>query len=158
MIFAALFAAIALAAAPVRHRKRKSHVSLKTSAVTAAAQRTALLALRREMLHDFLVETGTEAPAFRDARIVKAGGLRIGPTIVSLDFLGAPIVRARVRNASATAQDALLSARVRDAHGRTAQASTWIERLAAGESRTVEIFCPASLTPTAVDWTVTPLQ
>jgi hypothetical protein len=157
MILIATFVASLAVAAPVRHRKRKTHHVTRPAAVSPVVARITLLALRREMLHDFLVETGTQAPAFTDARVHDAGGLAIGPTLVVVDFLGSPVVRARVRNASGKPLDALVIARVRDATGTSAQASTWIEKLAPGESKAIEIYCPGPMAPASVEWTVTPL-
>src|SRR4029077_1828369 len=118
--------AVALAVAlstPAKHKRHAARSNL-SAAKTRSARSTLELALRHELLHDFLVETGSEQPAFFDARTVDAGGgLRVGPTSVSVDFLGAPIVRARVFNASDREIDALVIATVRDARGGTARAS-----------------------------------
>ena len=142
---------------PPRSRKRTRHAPVRTIARRAAPDAT-LLALRSALLHDFLVRAGTESPAFRDARIVSdASGLRIGPTTIDVDFLGSPIVRAVVSNGSGHALDVLVSANIRDAHGHVARASTWIERLGPGTSRTAELYCPRALAPASIEWTVTSL-
>jgi hypothetical protein len=141
---------------PVHHRHTRKHaVSARAPDRTVRAARVALLALRREMLHDFLVEAGTEHPAFFDARVTHvAAGIDIGPTTVSIDFLGAPIVRARVRNRSDRSTSQLVTVRVRNRHGRIMEASTWVERLEPGGSREIELLCPESLTPMGVEWVV----
>jgi hypothetical protein len=151
--------ALALALNPTfRPRKRRQSAAVRTVVKNKPAVPTTLLALRAALLHDFLVRAGTEAPSFRDPRIVDdPSGIRIGPTSVDVDFLGAPIVRAVVRNGSHRSIDVLVSASVRDAHGNRVRASTWIERLEPGASRTAELFCPAPLAPASVEWTVTPL-
>ncbi|HET9342539.1 MAG TPA: hypothetical protein VFO25_06470 [Candidatus Eremiobacteraceae bacterium] len=116
------------------------------------------LGLRHDLLRDFLVETKSERPAFIDRHLVDAGqGLRIGPTSVDVDFLGAPIVRARVVNETDRYVDALVVVSVEDANGGSAHASTWIERLAPHADRAVELFCPNALAPASVHWYVTPL-
>jgi len=158
MILIAAAAALSLALnPPARHKKRTSHAPARKIARRATPQ-TALLALRSALLHDFLVRAGTEAPAFRDARVVlDRSGMRIGPTTVDVDFLGSPIVRAVVSNGSSHPLDVLLGANVRDPHGRSAHASIWIEHLEPGASRTAELYCPDALAPVSVEWTVMPL-
>ena len=157
MLMFAFAAAVAIAASPPprKHRARKTSRSAASARTTTA---TLALALRRELLHDFLVQAGTQRPAFVDAHIADAGfGLRIGPTSVDVDFIGSPIVRAHVTNATSHPVDALVVATVEDARGSSARASMWIERLAAHESRAIELFCPQALEPVAVHWSVTPL-
>lgn len=158
-MIAAAAAALALALnPPLRPRTHKQHAAVRRVVQKKTSKLTMLLALRAALLHDFLVRAGTESPAFLDARIVSdPSGVRIGPTSIDVDFLGAPIVRAVVRNESKRPIDVLVSADVRDARGHGVSASTWIERLEPGGSRTAEIFCPAPLAPASVEWTVTPL-
>jgi hypothetical protein len=127
---------------------------MRTSARFARVPRLTLLALRREMLHDFLVETGTEAPAFTDLRIVDAGnGIRIGPAIVTIDFIGNPIIRARVRNGEQRSRQVVVTV---TAHGgASADAGTdasAIIHLGPGESRNVELMAVSALIPTALTW------
>jgi len=118
----------------------------------------AKLALRHELLHDFLVETQSERPAFVDVRVVDAGeGLRIGPTMVDVDFLGAPIVRARVVNETDHDVDAIIVVTLENTHGLSARASTWVQRLTPHADRAVELFCPNIVAPVSVHWSVTPL-
>jgi hypothetical protein len=85
---------------------------------------------------------------------VAAGPLEIGPTLVGVDFLGSPIVRATVANHSSTKITALLVAHLADGGGRESAASVAVSNIDPGESRTVELLCPASLRPTALRWTV----
>ena len=110
------------------------------------------------MLHDFLVESGSERPGFVDARVVDAGaGLRIGPSSVDVDFLGAPVVRARVANPTDHDVDALVVATVGDGHGGAVRASTFVERLPPRSERQIELWCPTGIVPASVHWSVTPL-
>jgi len=114
------------------------------------------LAMRHELLHDFLVETRSEKPAFVDERIIDAGaGLHFGPTSVDVDFLGAPIVRAHVVNDGDQIVDALVVVTVEGANGVSARASTWVERLVPHAARAIELFCPTALQPVSVHWSVT---
>ena len=116
------------------------------------------LAMRHELLRDFLVESGSEQPAFTDTRVLDPGeGIRIGPASVDTDFLGSPIVRARVVNSSSRSVDVLVTATVRDARGTSARVATWVEGLAPGSARSIELACPAKLTPISVTWSVTDL-
>ena len=127
--------------------------------MTDGRMRTLLtLAIRHELLHDFLVETSSERPSFADARIVDAGsGLRIGPSSVDVDFLGAPIVRAHVVNDGERIVDALIVVSVEGSDGVSARASTWIQGLAPHASRAIELFCPTVLQPVSVHWSATSL-
>jgi len=161
MYLVAAAAALALTGPSPRPFEKHRRHSTRTRSQTVAGRVTRdllKLGLRHELLRDFLVETRTERPAFIDARAVDAGGgLRIGPTSVDVDFLGAPVVRARVANDSDRVVDALVIVTIEDAHGATARASTWIERLAPHSDRAVELFCPNVLAPASVHWSVTPL-
>jgi hypothetical protein len=109
------------------------------------------------MLQDFLVETGTEAPAFTDRRIVNAGdGILIGPAIVTIDFIGTPIIRARVRNGDHRSRQVVVTATVHAGTNTDAgtDASAIIERLGPGESRDVELMVGSALMPIALTWKV----
>ena len=58
---------------------------------------------RQAMLFEFLAKTHTESLLFEDTTVSDiGGGIVIGPTSVTLDFLGSPIVRTTVRNTSKT--------------------------------------------------------
>ena len=143
-----------------RRKRRVPKAPLRTKS-RASTRRLSLtiedLALRHALLHDFLVETGSERPAFVDSRVVDAGALRIGPTTVDVDFLGAPIVRARITNPGDRDIDALVVVTVEGAHGDSARASAWIERLGPRAERPIELDCPNELSPIGVRWSVTPL-
>jgi len=159
VIFAGLALSLALATpAPLPHRRRVRAVQ-KTAAQAKLlrAEQTALLALRQEMLHDFLVRVGTEAPAFQDLRVQAVdGGVTVGPTAVDIDFLGSPIVRARVRNTTRQIQTLMLTAVLR-AGQTTARATVIVDRLGSRESRAVELFVPEAFVPKSVSWQSTPL-
>jgi hypothetical protein len=151
-------AATPAAPARIRHR-RHGHAVARTRTIARSARdpRLTLLALRREMLHDFLVETGTEAPAFTDRRIVDAvNGIWIGPAIVTIDFIGTPIIRARVRNGEQRSREVVVTATVHAGNNASAgtDASAIIERLGPGESRDVELMVDSALVPNAVTWKV----
>jgi hypothetical protein len=107
------------------------------------------------MLHDFLVEVGTEAPAFADRRIITLSiGVLIGPTSGDVDFLGSPIIRARVRNISGHRLDFLVTAWIRDGRGKTASMSIFVDDLPPDAARVIELLSPAPLHPAAIDWSI----
>lgn len=159
MYLAAAAAAMALtASSPGPFEKRRRHSTRSRSAAVGGRVTWDLLklAMRHELLHDFLVEAESERPQFADAHTVDAGhGLRIGPTSVDVDFLGAPIVRARVVNDSGRVVDAIVVVTVEDANGASLRASTWIEGLAPHTDRAIELFCRKALEPVRVRWSVT---
>lgn len=161
MYLVAAVAALALTVPSPRPLSKHRRHSTRTRSQTVAGRVTwdlLKLGLRHELLRDFLVETRSERPAFIDTHAVDAGGgLRIGPTSVDVDFLGAPVVRAHVVNESDRVIDALVVVTVEDLRGATARASTWIERLVPHADRAVELFCPEALAPASVRWSVTPL-
>ncbi len=130
-------------------RKKRSRSSKR--ALSQRGELFAILAARHAMLHDFLVETATETPAFVDRRVVDAGGVRIGPTSVDIDFLGDPVVRATVLNPSAREMDVMLRADVEDTIGHRAHASTWVQ-LRPGASRAIEVLAPGLHGAAAVRW------
>src|SRR5438445_13856548 len=96
MTFAALALTAAFATSNPPHVTRYRRKA-RTPARSIRADLTTRLALRRELLHDFLVETRTETAAFVDARLVHVAGVDVGPATVDVDFLGSPIVAAGVR-------------------------------------------------------------
>ena len=140
---------------PHKKKSRKPRKARKPSARETAAL---ILAARHELLHDFLVETGTERPAFVDRRLTRLASVVVGPTAVDVDFLGDPIVRATVRNASSRPASVLLEADVKDRSGHATRASTWIEALAPGSSQTIEVLCPGVKSPASVEWSSTTLD
>ena len=138
-----------------KHRRRSTRTRVHATAGRVTWNLLAL-GMRHELLHDFLVETRSERPAFVDARTVDAGeGLHLGPTTVDVDFLGSPIVRTRVANDGDRAVDALIVVTVEGSNGVSARASMWIERLAPRAGRTIELFCPTALHPLSVHWSAT---
>jgi hypothetical protein len=138
---------------PRKHRQAKTSVA---GSAATRRERLVLLALQQEMLHDFLVEAGTERPAFEDARVVTvADHVKVGPTFADVDFLGSPIVRTEVRNSTSRIADLLVTAEIAGAGDRQGEVSAAVERLLPGESRRVELFCPSVLTPTSIAWRVT---
>jgi hypothetical protein len=113
----------------------------------------AALTRRETALEDFLATTATETPLLAIREFVAAGPLEIGPTLVGVDFLGSPIVRSTVRNRSSTRISALLIAHLAYG-GREVAASVVVSAIGPGESRRVELMCPAALRPTALRWTI----
>jgi len=135
------------------HRKRRKAVKKTSAAADARRERLRILTIQHEAMRDILVEAGTETPMFEDAAAAPvARGISVGPTAVDVDFLGSPIVRARVRNATADTVDLLLTAIIVDRSGRRVEASAAVERLAGGDTRSVELFCPAIVVPAKVFW------
>ena len=114
-----------------------------------------MLERREAMLFDFLTKAHTETPLFVDPHVVDArSGIHIGPTTVTLDFLGSPIVRVTVRNSTASRASPLLTVTLRSATGATARASVLVESLDAGTQRTVELLCPTRDRPASLTWSV----
>jgi hypothetical protein len=162
MLVAVLAAAIVASPAPSfspfpYYRKRKA----RTAARAPIARRTEWSlfssSVRHALLRDFLIETRSQTPAFVDARIQTRGGVLVGPTTVDVDFLGCPIVRARVANPSRKLVDVLLRADLHDARGRIVHASAWVEDLGPSAARPVELTYPTSMQPVSVEWSVTQL-
>jgi hypothetical protein len=140
---------------PKRHARRHTHVAKRlVSARALRRQQLVLLAIRRQAIDDLLVEIGTEAPVFRDVRIIDIADVRIGPTSVDDDFLDSPIARTRVENESSTPVDLIVIASFTAASGETARASTVVTRLRPSESRQIELECPSPMLPVRVDWQV----
>lgn len=163
----ALAAVVALGPDHGAHHHSKGHrrvhaAAKKTTSVSeerllrrrvARLARLALLERRQAILEGFVRRAATEASAFRDDREVDAGsGIVVGPAVVSVDFLGSPLVRARVRNSSSEVVSPLLEVVIRSADGQEARASIALEPLEPGASRTVELACPASLVPVSLRW------
>ena len=169
MFMLAFAAAALLAAQPAPAYKRKMH---RPPAVGSAAEpsvlqerwlrrrvvrlaRIKMLERREAVLFDFLARAHTETPLFVDPHVAAAGaGISIGPTTVTLDFLGSPIVRATVRNTSASRAAPLLTVTLRAADGTTSRASVLVETLDAGAARTVELLSPTRGRPTSLSWSV----
>ncbi|MBV8171417.1 MAG: hypothetical protein JO219_05745 [Candidatus Eremiobacteraeota bacterium] len=108
---------------------------------------------RETMLFEFLAKARTETPLLEDASVSSVGGgIVIGPTSVTVDFLGSPIVRSTVRNTGALPVSPLLVVTLRDAAGTLTRASIAIERLDAGASRKIELLSPARASPVSLHW------
>lgn len=119
--------------------------------------RIKMLERRQAMLFAFLAKTHTQTPLFEDPSIVAVGaGILIGPTTITLDFLGSPIVRARVHNASAARASPLLTVRMRSEDGQDMRVSTVLEPLEPGASRTIELLSPWRGRPVSITWSAMP--
>jgi hypothetical protein len=148
--------ALVLASPSSYLRKHRASAPVRTRLRGAQLQRARVLALRHALLHGFLVEVGTEAPAFADRRVISLPiGVSIGPATADIDFLGSPIIRARVRNTSGHRLDILLTARLRDARGKSASMSIFVDGLPPGAARIIELLSPAPLHPAAIEWSIT---
>jgi hypothetical protein len=147
----------------VRHRKRRrrKHVPLKSkTALSQGGQlRVALLALREEMLHDFLVAAGSEAPGFRDNRTIEvAPRVAIGPTIATIDFLGDAVVRTHLRNDSPHSISGLIVLRAQSDGGAILERSVVIEHLPSDGTRMLEFSALHGHALRALSWRFTPLE
>jgi hypothetical protein len=135
-----------------RARRRSSHAALDEKCL-----RLELLQQREALLHDFLVRTQTETPQFEDRRTYRLDiGVKVGPVVVTRDFIGSPIIRVRVTNITSTDLSFLLSARLTSKNGAVSGASTVI-LLHAYETRTAELLCPDSIAPQSLTWSTMPL-
>ena len=114
----------------------------------------ALLVRREALLRDFLVAARTERPLFSDPSIHKvAAGIEVSSTDVTLDFIGNPVIRARVTSVETSSQTMLLIVEITDAHGIRARAGIAVS-LQPGETRVVELLCPQRLVPTSLSWSI----
>jgi len=172
MFVIALLAAGVLAAQPPAIYRKKPHRPPPTAAFAigpSIAQERALrrrlrrlarikmLEPRQAMLLAFLARSHTETPLFENsAAIDVGGGILVGPTSVTLDFLGSPIIRADVRNASKVQVSPVLTARLRTSDGQLLRVSVAIEPLEPGATRRVELLSPSRGRPTSLTWTSTP--
>lgn len=163
-----LIAATVLSAALTARPKRKHRVAPARDVSLIAerierrrAVRLAIIAAltRREAaIEDFLITTATETPLFALPASAATGPLAIGPTEVGVDFLGSPIIRSTVRNHSSTRVAALLVAHLSYGGGQEIMASVASGGIGPGESRKVELLCPAAIKPTALRWTIELLE
>jgi hypothetical protein len=149
----------ALAAKPKRkHRVPLAH-QLSVAAERVERRRVVRLAIvaaliRRESeLENFIATATTESPLLTLREPTLAGPLAIGPSIVAVDFLGSPIIHAIVRNRSSTQFTGLLVAHLVYGGGQESSASVAVSNIAPGQSRRVDLLCPAVLRPTALHWT-----
>jgi hypothetical protein len=142
--------------APVpRHhyvRRRSSRAASSEKCV-----RLQLLQRREALLADFLIRARTETTQFEDSRSYRLDvGVRIGPVVVTVDFIGSPIIRARVTNLNEGDVSFLLSANLTSKTGAVSGASTVVV-LHARETRSIELLCPDSLVPQTLTWSTLPL-
>ncbi|HLJ84373.1 MAG TPA: hypothetical protein VKT51_09405 [Candidatus Eremiobacteraceae bacterium] len=161
-----LIAAAALSALLHARPKRKRHPAAPRSTPIATERvirrrvvRLAVIAAltRREAaLEDFLALTETETPLVRLDTAMNLSDIEVGPSSIILDFLGSPIVHARVRNQSHQPFTGLLIAHVEDAAGRNVDLAYAVDSIAPGESRSIEMLCPAQFQPAALRWTLQP--
>jgi len=172
MFIVALVAAGALAAQPPAIYRKKPHrppppaaFSIGPSVAQERALRRRVIRLarikmlerRQAMLFAFLAKSHTETPLFADASAVDVGGgVLVGPTTVTLDFLGSPIIRATVRNASKAQVSRVLTARLRTSDGEVLRVSVALEPLEPGASRRIELLSPSRGRPSSVTWSATP--
>jgi hypothetical protein len=139
---------------PRRLRRTRTRTS---NAAAARCLRLRLIERREALLHDFLVRADTEAPQFSDPRSYRIDrDVAVGPTVVTRDFVGSPIIRARVTNLTGADVSFLLSATLESPRGEHSGASA-VVFLRAGETRTVELLCPDQLAPRALTWSTMPL-
>ena len=109
---------------------------------------------REAMLFEFLAKAHAEATLFEDRSATDLGaGVVVGPTAVTSDFLGYPIVRARVRNDSSLRVTPLLTVHLSGPDGE-ATASIDVGLLEPGTSREIELASPTKTAPTSLRWTM----
>ena len=144
--------------APRRHSmytrsKTRGYASpLSTRSRVARMTKLASLVRREALLRDFLVAARTERPLFYDPTIHKVSpDIEILSTAVTLDFIGNPVIRARVRSLLSATQSALLIAEITDARGARARAGAAV-LLQPGETHIVELLCPDRLVPVSLSW------
>jgi hypothetical protein len=147
----------------VAAKPKRKHHTVPPRDISIAAERVerrravrlaiiAALTRREAALEDFLVSTATETPVLSVHDSTSLGPLEVGPTVVGVDFLGSPIIRSTVRNRSSKPISALIVAHLAGG-GREAVASLALHAIEPGETRRVEMMCPAAITPTALRWT-----
>jgi len=134
----------------VRARGYASSSDMRSRA--ARMTKLTLLARREALLHNFLVAATTERPLFHDATIYKVTpGIEVSSAAVTLDFIGNPVIRARVRSLLSAPQTALVIAEITDARGARARAGAAV-LLQPGETRIVELLCPDRIVPASLSW------
>jgi hypothetical protein len=159
-----LLAAAALSALLQARPKRKRH-PVAPRQVPIATERVirrrvvrlaviAALTRRETALEDFLALTATETPLVKLDAATKLADMDIGPSSIALDFLGSPIVRARVRNQSRVPFTGMFIAHVEDVSGKVVDLAYAVDLIAPGESRSIEMLCPSAITPTSLRWTL----
>jgi hypothetical protein len=119
--------------------------------------RIKMLERRQAMLLAFLAKSHAQTPLFMDGVEHDVGsGIIVGPTTVTLDFLGSAIVRTTVRNASPTRASPLLTAHLRTVDGTVFAVSTAVEWLEPGASRRIDVASPTFDTPVSLTWSMMP--
>jgi hypothetical protein len=171
-IIVPLLAAAALGAHPLERRK-KPHTPAPASALTAIGPsvmqeralrrrvvrlaRIKMLERRQAMLLEFLAKSHAQTPLFADdVEHDVGGGIFVGPTMVTLDFLGSAVVRVRVRNASHVRASPLLTAHLRTADGTEFAVSAAVEPLEPGASRQIDVASPTLAAPVSLTWSAMP--
>lgn len=168
--FLALLTAGMLAVSPALSFRHKPHQPPTTSLTAVGPSllqeralrrrvvrlaRIKMLERRQAMLFEFLARAHSEAPLFDDQQIVELGnGIWVGPTVVTSDFLGSPIIRTHVRNASGGPLAPLLTAHLRASNGE-ASASIPVGMLGPGMTRAVEVRSPLTVRPLSLRWSMT---
>lgn len=158
-LVAAAVIGTALAAKPKRKHRVPPARQISVTAERVERRRLVRLAIvaaliRRETeLENFIASATTESPVLTSHEVTPAGPLEIGPSIVAVDFLGSPVIRAIVRNRSSMQFTGLLVAHLVYGAGQESAASVAVSNIAPGQSRRVELMCPAVLQPTALHWT-----
>ena len=118
--------------------------------------RIKMLERRERELREFLANAHSESPLFEDRSVADVDtGVLIGPTIVTRDFLGAIMVRAIVRNRSATPRMPLLTVHLDTSQGER-DATIALRGIAPGESRRIELIVPTRAAPSGVRWSAAP--
>ena len=146
----------AMAQAP-RSVRSPGNIRAASQSRVARLERLALLVRREAMLRDFLIKARTESPTFTDDRLYKLDpGIEIDETRVATDFIGSPIIRARVRNRTASRQALLIEADIRSSNGTHSRAGAAMT-LEPGETRTVELLCPQRIAPASLIWSTSTL-
>jgi hypothetical protein len=119
--------------------------------------RIKMLERRQAMLLAFLAKSHAQTPLFADeAQHDVGGGVLVGPTTVTLDFLGSVIVRTTVRNGSPTRASPLLTVHLRTADGAAFAVSIAVEWLEPGASRQIDVASPTFARPVSLTWSAIP--
>ena len=169
-----LLAAAALGAHPLERRKKPHpHPPTPIAALGAIGPsvmqeralrrrvvrlaRIKMLERRQAMLFEFLAKSHAQTPLFTDDAQRDIGdGLLVGPTTVTLDFLGSAIVHVTVQNASQARVSPVLTAHLRTADGAQFAVSAIVEALEPGASRTIDVMSPTLATPVSLTWSAMP--
>lgn len=130
---------------------------MRATAPAVRCLRLRILQRREALLRDFIIRASTEQPQFSDPRAYRLDrGITLGPVVVTRDFVGSPIIRARVTNLGDRDLSFLLTATLKSAAGTQSGASA-VVFLHGRETRTVELLCPDDLSPRSLTWSTMPL-